>query len=99
MQTFQWLLQLKLYEKFNLDEHGSYRRWGVHSHQATPSQILHWWAKKVGIQPILPVTVTVKKIKGVARQCYGDGDEVIQCEQALRITKLQQLLTNKYAFQ
>ena len=54
---------------------------------------------KVGIQPILPVTVTVKKIKGVARQCYGDGDEVIQCEQALRITKLQQLLTNKYAFQ
>ena len=32
-----------------------------HSHQATP---LHWWAK----MPILPVTVSVKKIKGAACQ-------------------------------
>ena len=35
----------------------------------------------MGMQPILPITVTVKKIKGAARQCYGGG--VVQCEQTL----------------
>ena len=35
------------------------------------------------MQPILPVTVSVKKIKGAARQCYGDGDGVVLCEQTL----------------
>ena len=35
---------------------------------------------KMGMQPILPITVTVKKIKGTARQCYGDDDRVVQCE-------------------
>ena len=38
---------------------------------------------KMGTQPILPVTVSIKKIKGAARQCYGDGDRVVQCEQTL----------------
>ena len=31
----------------------------------------------MGIQPIL----TIKKIKGAARQCYSDDDRVIRCEQ------------------
>ena len=35
-------------------------------------------------QPILPVTVSVKKIKGAARQRYGDGDGdgVVRCQKA-----------------
>ena len=33
---------------------------------------------------ILPVTMPVKKRKGAARQCYGDGDGVVRCEQTLR---------------
>ena len=33
--------------------------------------------------PILPISVPVKKRKGAARQCYGDGDGVIHCEQTL----------------
>ena len=36
---------------------------------------------KMDMHPILPVTVPVKKIKGTARQCYGDGDGVVRCEQ------------------
>ena len=32
------------------------------------------------MQPILPITVPVKKIKGAAHQCYGDSDEVVRCE-------------------
>ena len=28
---------------------------------------------KIGMQPILAVTVPVKKIKGAAHQCYGDS--------------------------
>ena len=37
---------------------------------------------KMGMQPILPVTVPVKKIKGASRQCsvYCDGDEVLWCK-------------------
>ena len=35
------------------------------------------------MQPILPVTVPVKKIKGAARQRYGDGDGVVRCKQIL----------------
>ena len=35
----------------------------------------------MGMQPILPITVPVKKNKGAAHQYYGDGDEVIWCEQ------------------
>ena len=31
-------------------------------------------AVKIGMQPILPVTLLVKKIKGAARQRYVDGD-------------------------
>ena len=40
----------------------------------------------MGMQPILPITVPVKKIKGVViHQCYGDGDGdgVIRYEQTL----------------
>ena len=37
----------------------------AHSYQAT---MLHWRAKIEYIQPILPVTVSVKKIKSAARQ-------------------------------
>ena len=36
---------------------------------------------KMGMQPILPITVPIKKIKGATRQCYGNG--VIRCEQTL----------------
>ena len=39
----------------------------------------------MGMQPILPVTVSVKKIKSAACQCYGDGDEVVRCEQTLSV--------------
>ena len=34
----------------------------------------------MGMQPILLVTVPIKKIKGAACQCHGDGDGV-RCEQ------------------
>ena len=39
---------------------------------------------------ILPVTMSVKKRKGAARQCYGDGDggRVVRCEQILRLSLL-----------
>ena len=40
---------------------------------------------KMNMQPILAVTVPVKKIKGAARQCYGEGDGIVQCEQALKV--------------
>ena len=36
----------------------------------------------MGVQPILPITVPVKKIKGAARQYYSDGDGVVQYEQS-----------------
>ena len=36
---------------------------------------------KMGMQPILPVTLPVKKIKGAARQYYGDDDRAIWCKQ------------------
>ena len=36
----------------------------------------------MGMQPILPITVPVKKIKGAARQYYSDGDGVGQYEQS-----------------
>ena len=35
------------------------------------------------MQPILSITVPVKKIKGAARQCYIDSDA--QCEQAFTV--------------
>ena len=35
------------------------------------------------MQPILPITVPVKNVKGVARQCYVDGDGIARCEQPL----------------
>ena len=37
-----------------------------------------------GMQPILPVTVHVKKIKSAARQRYGDGDRVVKGEQIFK---------------
>ena len=37
---------------------------------------------KMCMQPILPVTVLIKKIKGAARQRYGDSDGVRWGEQA-----------------
>ena len=39
----------------------------------------------MGMQPILPITVAVKKIKGVARQQCSDGNLVILCEQSFRV--------------
>ena len=33
----------------------------------------------MGMQPILPVTLPFKKIKGAACQRYGDSNGVIQC--------------------
>ena len=33
----------------------------------------------MGVQLILPI----KKIKGAARQCYGDGNGVVRCEQTV----------------
>ena len=35
----------------------------------------------MSVQLILSITVSVKKIKGAARQCYGDGDGIVRCEQ------------------
>ena len=54
---------------------------------------------KMGMQPILPVTVPIKKIKGDFSKCYGDGDGVIRCEQTLNhlrcipLTELLSVLT------
>ena len=41
---------------------------------------------KVGMQPILPNTVPIKKIKGVTHQQYGDSRGVLRCEQTLTIS-------------
>ena len=38
------------------------------------------------MQPILPVTLLVKKIKGAARQHHGDGDGVVWCEKTFNAT-------------
>ena len=35
------------------------------------------------MQPMLSVTLTVKKIKGAVHQRYGDSDGVVRCEQTL----------------
>ena len=37
------------------------------------------------MQLILPITVPIKMIKGVVRQCYGDDDGVVRCEQDFRL--------------
>ena len=47
---------------------------------------------KMGMQPIPPTTVPVKKIKGLAHQCYGDGDGVVSCKQALIQKRLRRRL-------
>ena len=39
----------------------------------------------MGMQPILSITVPIKKIKGVTGQHYSDGNGVIWCEQILVI--------------
>ena len=38
---------------------------------------------KMGMQLILPVIISFKKIKVASRQCYGDYDKVVRCEQIL----------------
>ena len=35
-------------------------------------------------QPILSITVPVKKIRGATRHCYGDCDGAIRCEQTVK---------------
>ena len=37
------------------------------------------------MEPILSATVQVKKIKGTARQCYGDGDVVARWNMLLHL--------------
>ena len=44
---------------------------------------------KIDLQPILSVTVPVKKIKGAFHQCYVDSNGVAQCEQSLKVTLMQ----------
>ena len=39
----------------------------------------------MGIQPILPITVHIKKIKGAAHLCYSDGDGVVRYEQTFTL--------------
>ena len=51
----------------------------------------------MGMRPILPITVPVKKIKGATRQCYGDGDGVTWCEQALMVLFTCNVQNIKYA--
>ena len=38
----------------------------------------------MGMQPIMPITVPIKNVKGAARKRYGDGDGdgVVWCEWA-----------------
>ena len=45
---------------------------------------------KMGMQQILPVTLPVKKIKGAARQHYGNG--VVRCEQTFSPQLFHQLI-------
>ena len=47
----------------------------------------------MGMQPILPVSVSVKKIKGVARQHYSNGEGVVRCEQTSKTKKTKNKLT------
>ena len=59
------------------------------SHRASPSRQCHRQLKncyvdgQMGMEPILPVSVPVKKIKRAARQHYIDGDVDARCERAL----------------
>ena len=53
---------------------------------------------KMGIQPSLPVKVPVKKIKGVARERYSDGDGVARCEQTLRSSAVLHVLFSDMFF-
>ena len=46
----------------------------------------------MGMQPILPLTLSVTKIKCAARQRYGDGDGVARYEQALTDNTFKSLL-------
>ena len=46
----------------------------------------------MGMQPILPITMLVKKIKSAARQCYGDGAGDVRCEQTLNLEALPLML-------
>ena len=39
----------------------------------------------MSVQPILPITGLVRKIKGAAHQCYGDGDGVVRCEETFNL--------------
>ena len=39
------------------------------------------------MEAIPPVTVSVKKIKGAARQCYGDGGGIVWCEETFSLPK------------
>ena len=43
------------------------------------------------MQPILPVTVSIKKIKGAAGLCYGDSDGIAWCGLTLRLVHTEQL--------
>ena len=44
---------------------------------------------QMDMQPILTITVPIIKIKGAARECYGDGDEVVRCEQTFKMGNLE----------
>ena len=39
----------------------------------------------MGVEPVLPITVAGKKIKGAAHQYYGGSDRVVRCELTLVI--------------
>ena len=41
----------------------------------------------MGTQPILPVSLPIKKIKGAAHQHYSEGDGVIWCEYTINSLK------------
>ena len=49
---------------------------------------------KMGMQPILPVTVPFKKIKGEGFRCYGDGngDGVVRCEQTFTVKHTAEIM-------
>ena len=61
----------------------------VCSHRTTPPLVTVTnitLTGKMGMQPILPVTMPIKKIKVATRQCYGDADGVVRCEQTSTVS-------------
>ena len=63
--------------------------WFTPSNSVTVTITIVMLTGKTGKQPILPVAVPIKMIKGAAHQCYRDNDGVVRCEQTFMVELLR----------